>query len=147
MAAARKPSNKAHPQADARTRTGDPFITSEVLYQLSYVGSRPWIVAGHRRRGDDGPARAPALAPGGAPAPSRLQRKPHPRPVARSLRPSRHRRRPASHVPPRRPAHSSTRHHGTTTRSMPPTAVNSATPITASTTTAANTSAVAVWLP
>ena len=25
-------------QADARTRTGDPFITSEVLYQLSYVG-------------------------------------------------------------------------------------------------------------
>src|SRR5215204_2135740 len=26
-------------RADARTRTGDPFITSEVLYQLSYVGS------------------------------------------------------------------------------------------------------------
>jgi hypothetical protein len=26
-------------KADARTRTGDPFITSEVLYQLSYVGS------------------------------------------------------------------------------------------------------------
>src|SRR3954462_1877848 len=26
------------PRADARTRTGDPFITSEVLYQLSYVG-------------------------------------------------------------------------------------------------------------
>ena len=25
-------------RADARTRTGDPFITSEVLYQLSYVG-------------------------------------------------------------------------------------------------------------
>ena len=25
--------------ADARIRTGDPFITSEVLYQLSYVGS------------------------------------------------------------------------------------------------------------
>jgi hypothetical protein len=25
-------------KADARTRTGDPFITSEVLYQLSYVG-------------------------------------------------------------------------------------------------------------
>ena len=25
-------------QADGRTRTGDPFITSEVLYQLSYVG-------------------------------------------------------------------------------------------------------------
>jgi hypothetical protein len=27
-------------EADARTRTGDPFITSEVLYQLSYVGAR-----------------------------------------------------------------------------------------------------------
>ena len=27
-------------EADARTRTGDPFITSEVLYQLSYVGGR-----------------------------------------------------------------------------------------------------------
>src|SRR5688572_20363862 len=26
-------------EADARTRTGDPFITSEVLYQLSYVGT------------------------------------------------------------------------------------------------------------
>ena len=28
-------------EADGRTRTGDPFITSEVLYQLSYVGKRP----------------------------------------------------------------------------------------------------------
>ena len=27
-------------EADAQIRTGDPFITSEVLYQLSYVGSR-----------------------------------------------------------------------------------------------------------
>ena len=26
-------------RADARIRTGDPFITSEVLYQLSYVGT------------------------------------------------------------------------------------------------------------
>ncbi len=26
-------------EADARIRTADPFITSEVLYQLSYVGS------------------------------------------------------------------------------------------------------------
>ena len=25
-------------RADARIRTADPFITSEVLYQLSYVG-------------------------------------------------------------------------------------------------------------
>ena len=32
-------------KADARTRTGDPFITSEVLYQLSYVGSRPTVAA------------------------------------------------------------------------------------------------------
>jgi hypothetical protein len=30
---------RAFIQADARTRTGDPFITSEVLYQLSYVGN------------------------------------------------------------------------------------------------------------
>ena len=28
-------------EADARIRTGDPFITSEVLYQLSYVGEAP----------------------------------------------------------------------------------------------------------
>jgi hypothetical protein len=28
-------------QADARIRTADPFITSEVLYQLSYVGATP----------------------------------------------------------------------------------------------------------
>jgi hypothetical protein len=27
-------------EADARIRTADPFITSEVLYQLSYVGGR-----------------------------------------------------------------------------------------------------------
>jgi hypothetical protein len=27
-------------RADARIRTADPFITSEVLYQLSYVGER-----------------------------------------------------------------------------------------------------------
>jgi hypothetical protein len=26
-------------RADARIRTADPFITSEVLYQLSYVGN------------------------------------------------------------------------------------------------------------
>ena len=34
-------------EADARTRTGDPFITSEVLYQLSYVGA-PRIVGASR---------------------------------------------------------------------------------------------------
>ena len=28
-------------EADAGTRTPDPFITSEVLYQLSYVGADP----------------------------------------------------------------------------------------------------------
>jgi integrase len=45
-------------KADARTRTGDPFITSEVLYQLSYVGG-PRILAARRRRsgrGDVAPA-------------------------------------------------------------------------------------------
>jgi hypothetical protein len=30
-------------RADARIRTADPFITSEVLYQLSYVGVRPGV--------------------------------------------------------------------------------------------------------
>jgi hypothetical protein len=32
-------------RADARTRTGDPFITSEVLYQLSYVGGATTVAA------------------------------------------------------------------------------------------------------
>ena len=35
-------------QADARTRTGDPFITSEVLYQLSYVGGAGQCSAARR---------------------------------------------------------------------------------------------------
>jgi hypothetical protein len=30
-------------KADARIRTADPFITSEVLYQLSYVGAGPIV--------------------------------------------------------------------------------------------------------
>ena len=30
-------------EADARIRTADPFITSEVLYQLSYVGETPTV--------------------------------------------------------------------------------------------------------
>jgi hypothetical protein len=30
--------NTCESRADARIRTADPFITSEVLYQLSYVG-------------------------------------------------------------------------------------------------------------
>jgi hypothetical protein len=34
----KSPDYRGFSQADARTRTGDPFITSEVLYQLSYVG-------------------------------------------------------------------------------------------------------------
>src|SRR5262249_39537011 len=42
-------------EADARTRTGDPFITSEVLYQLSYVGGAPRL-AGCRF---DSPASGP----------------------------------------------------------------------------------------
>ena len=37
----RRRCNRAGDEADARTRTGDPFITSEVLYQLSYVGGAP----------------------------------------------------------------------------------------------------------
>jgi hypothetical protein len=36
---------RAFGEADARTRTGDPFITSEVLYQLSYVGRPPTLAA------------------------------------------------------------------------------------------------------
>jgi hypothetical protein len=36
-------------KADARTRTGDPFITSEVLYQLSYVGGTSRLAASHGR--------------------------------------------------------------------------------------------------
>jgi hypothetical protein len=36
------PANGLVDRADARTRTGDPFITSEVLYQLSYVGEA-WL--------------------------------------------------------------------------------------------------------
>ena len=38
-------------EADARTRTGDPFITSEVLYQLSYVGGLPTVAAVSRPAG------------------------------------------------------------------------------------------------
>jgi hypothetical protein len=30
-------------RADERIRTADPFITSEVLYQLSYVGEVPEV--------------------------------------------------------------------------------------------------------
>ena len=37
-------------EADERTRTADPFITSEVLYQLSYVGMRRGMLA-HRHPG------------------------------------------------------------------------------------------------
>ena len=37
-------------KADAGTRTPDPFITSEVLYQLSYVGGAPGSV--YRRPGN-----------------------------------------------------------------------------------------------
>jgi hypothetical protein len=32
-------------RADAQIRSGDPFITSEVLYQLSYVGEAPTLAA------------------------------------------------------------------------------------------------------
>ena len=36
LSSVEKPCKSA--KADARIRTADPFITSEVLYQLSYVG-------------------------------------------------------------------------------------------------------------
>lgn len=37
-------------KADARIRTADPFITSEVLYQLSYVGATKRIAPDARPR-------------------------------------------------------------------------------------------------
>ncbi len=37
-------------EADARIRTADPFITSEVLYQLSYVGGESKFSPGYRER-------------------------------------------------------------------------------------------------
>ena len=61
-------------RADARTRTADPFITSEVLYQLSYVGNARHAsggrapatletrVDGRGRRSDSGGCRAGRLA-------------------------------------------------------------------------------------
>ena len=55
-------------EADARTRTGDPFITSEVLYQLSYVGG-PRILAA-RRVGHGHGGVAPAGTIAGATSPS-----------------------------------------------------------------------------
>jgi hypothetical protein len=61
-AESRKPASVL--EADARTRTADPFITSEVLYQLSYVGA-PRIVgtppAPSRARHDA--VRAKAISP------------------------------------------------------------------------------------
>ena len=42
-------SRRAFERADARIRTADPFITSEVLYQLSYVGTEPKRVLEARR--------------------------------------------------------------------------------------------------
>jgi class 3 adenylate cyclase len=46
------PPRETFTEADARTRTGDPFITSEVLYQLSYVGRAPRLATfrAHRPR-------------------------------------------------------------------------------------------------
>ena len=34
-------SSTHHPRAHDRIRTGDLFLTKEVLYRLSYVGRRP----------------------------------------------------------------------------------------------------------
>jgi hypothetical protein len=41
-----EPTPAREARADARTRTADPFITSEVLYQLSYVGKALSLAAG-----------------------------------------------------------------------------------------------------
>jgi hypothetical protein len=53
-------------EADAGTRTPDPFITSEVLYQLSYVGlagqSTPGSAPPAGRYGSIGSPRLTALA-------------------------------------------------------------------------------------
>jgi hypothetical protein len=42
-------------RADERIRTADPFITSEVLYQLSYVGKAHIVARG-------GPAQTPTVS-------------------------------------------------------------------------------------
>jgi hypothetical protein len=55
-------------KADAGTRTPDPFITSEVLYQLSYVGATLMLAA-----------QASGRSPRSAPAPGRRPRAPEPR--------------------------------------------------------------------
>src|SRR3954447_25895764 len=47
--------------ADARIRTADPFITSEVLYQLSYVGEAPTVAA--RGVAEGPPARVASADP------------------------------------------------------------------------------------
>ena len=51
------PISSPNAEADARTRTGDPFITSEVLYQLSYVGAggivAPELVSQRLRKSGD----------------------------------------------------------------------------------------------
>ncbi len=52
-------SRRNHCQADARTRTGDPFITSEVLYQLSYVGGRRMASLPRCQKGPSGWSGAP----------------------------------------------------------------------------------------
>jgi hypothetical protein len=39
------PQSHSQIEADAQIRTGDPFITSEVLYQLSYVGEAFTVAA------------------------------------------------------------------------------------------------------
>jgi hypothetical protein len=51
-------------RADAGTRTPDPFITSEVLYQLSYVGLMPMSQSNGGSRGAlERTARVRALPP------------------------------------------------------------------------------------
>ena len=42
-------------EGDARIRTADPFITSDVLYQLSYVGVGRILAASRRTGARPGP--------------------------------------------------------------------------------------------
>ena len=83
-------------EADARTRTADPFITSEVLYQLSYVGA-PRIVGTHRTCSHDAVRRCACSR---SPTPStRWRRRPSSAPRASGSCRPRSRRTPSATRP------------------------------------------------
>ena len=56
------PETATDEEADARIRTADPFITSEVLYQLSYVGRVFRLAASAATHGTISSASGPAHA-------------------------------------------------------------------------------------